>query len=310
MTLASIVIPSRGGAERLPRLLTALAAQDDSEWEAIVVIDGDIDGSEAVVAQYAHLPVRSIVFPENRGRVSALNAGFTSASGDVLIRCDDDMEPSPHYVREHKAAHHHQLCGAVGLPINISEATPYWGNYGSHVDATFRRDAYRAQQDRGWRYWGGNVSVRREVYETVGEYSTDYRAYGFEDVDYGYRIHQAGFPVRLVPALETRHHMAAVTTVIRSSRAFHSGAARRIFEDRHGKEVLGDPTVLEPTAWNRLVLGLGNKLDAPRTAMLARLVDQASRLFPAPIARKLIALTVESAALAGYRNAHQTSLEI
>lgn len=310
MTLASLVIPSRGGAERLPRLLTALAAQDDREWEAIVVIDGDIDDSEAVVAKYSHLPVRALVFPENRGRVAALNAGFSSPAGDVLIRCDDDMEPAPQYVREHKAAHAGAPCGAVGLPINISAPTSYWTKYGEHVDGSFRQDAYLAPQARTWRYWGGNVSVSREVYETVGEYSTDYRAYGFEDVDYGYRIHQAGFPVRLVPGLETRHHMAAVTTEIRSSRAFHSGAARRIFEERHGVDVLGDPTVLEPTPWNRLVRGVGHRLDASKTKRMSSFVDQAARLLPTPIARKLIALTVESAALAGYRNTHQTSLEI
>lgn len=310
MTLASIIIPSRGGAQRLPRLISALAAQNDPEWEAIVVVDGDIDGSETVLAKYSHLPVRALVFPENRGRVAALNAGFTEAEGDVLIRCDDDMEPSLHYVREHKAAHDQEPCGAVGLPLNISESTAYWQKYGSKVDEAFRRDAYQTPPDRTWRYWGGNVSVSRKVYDAVGEYSTDYRAYGFEDVDYGYRIHQAGFPVRLIPALETRHHMASVTTAIRSSRAFHSGAARRVFEDRHGVQVLGDPTVLEPSAWNRMVRGLGSKLDSPRTAALARLVDHAARLLPTPVSRKLIALTVESAALAGYRNAHQTSLEI
>ena len=79
MTLASIIIPSRGGAKRLPRLLSALAAQDDRDWEAIVVIDGDVDGSRQVVERYRHLPVRSTVFPENRGRVAALNAGFAAA---------------------------------------------------------------------------------------------------------------------------------------------------------------------------------------------------------------------------------------
>lgn len=310
MTLASIVIPSRGGAERLPRLLTALLAQDDSDWEAIVVIDGDIDGSEAVVAQYAHLPVRSIVFPENRGRVAALNAGFDSASGDVLIRCDDDMEPSPCYVSRHKAAHGAEPCGAVGLPINVSEPTAYWRAYGSHSDDSFRTQAYATRADAMWRYWGGNVSVSREVFEQVGPYSTDYRAYGFEDVDYGYRIHQAGFPVKLIEGLETRHHMAAVTTAIRSSRAFHSGAARRIFEQRHGVAVLGDPTRLEPSTWNRLVKALGQTLDAPRVRRLAGLVDLIARVAPKPLACKFIALTVEAAALAGYRNAHQTSLEI
>ena len=44
MTRGSVVIPSRGGAERLPRILAALVAQQGSDWEAVVVLDGDIDG--------------------------------------------------------------------------------------------------------------------------------------------------------------------------------------------------------------------------------------------------------------------------
>ena len=125
MTLASVIIPSRGGAQRLPTLLSALAAQDDHSWEAIVVIDGDVDDSASVVARYdRQLPVRCIVFPENRGRVAALNAGFEAARGDVLIRCDDDMEPRPDYVAQHRRAHRGDRCGAVGLPLNVCLPTP------------------------------------------------------------------------------------------------------------------------------------------------------------------------------------------
>ncbi|MBB1517128.1 glycosyltransferase [Tessaracoccus sp. MC1679] len=301
MTLASVIIPSRGGAQRLPTLLSALAAQDDPSWEAIVVIDGDIDNSASVVARYERqLPVRSIVFPENRGRVAALNAGLESAAGDVLIRCDDDMEPRPDYVAQHRRAHQGEPCGVVGLPLNVCLPTPYWRAYGEHVDAEFRRQAYASPPERTWRYWGGNVSVSRSVHEEVGPYSTDFRGYGYEDVDYGYRLHRAGVPVRLVRELETRHHMASVTTQIRARRGMDSGAARRIFSGRHGTDVLGDPWDLEAGAWNQAVKALARGLTPRRTATLARGVDRAAAVLPRPVSRKLIALVVESAALAGY----------
>ena len=83
---ASVIVPSRGGAERLPRLLDALSRQTYESWEAVIVLDGDIDGSASVVERYSHLPVQVLVFPENRGRVAALNAGFAAADGDVLYR--------------------------------------------------------------------------------------------------------------------------------------------------------------------------------------------------------------------------------
>ena len=70
---ASVIVPSRGGAERLPVLVGALAAQQDAPpFEVHVVLDGDVDGSAAVLerlaAKHPHLPLTWTVFEENRGR--------------------------------------------------------------------------------------------------------------------------------------------------------------------------------------------------------------------------------------------------
>ena len=93
MSLASIVVPSRGGAGRLPALFESLRRQTTQDVEMIVVLDEVIDDSESVVrAAGDELPIRPIVFPENRGRAAALNAGFLDSKGEVLIRADDDLE--------------------------------------------------------------------------------------------------------------------------------------------------------------------------------------------------------------------------
>ncbi|WP_341854304.1 glycosyltransferase [Brachybacterium sp. GPGPB12] len=166
----------------------------------------------------------SIVFPENRGRVAALNAGFEVARGDVLIRCDDDLLPAVDYVAAHVSAHQDGPGGVIGLYLNEYSTTPYAEVYGKDADQRFRRDAYNSASAVTWRYWAGNCSITREIWEAVGPYDSEYRLYGWEDVDYGYRIHAAGFEVHLAPELETPHRVAAVTTAVRSRRASHSGA--------------------------------------------------------------------------------------
>ncbi|WP_297746483.1 glycosyltransferase family 2 protein [uncultured Tessaracoccus sp.] len=308
MTLASIVIPSRGGAKRLPVLLSALAAQDDRDWEAIVVIDGDIDDSASVVARYAHLPVRSIVFPDNRGRVAALNAGFAEAGGDVLIRCDDDLVPAPDYVRQHKAAATAHG-SAIGLCLNELPDTPYARAYGAEADKLFQAAAYRTPSDSAWRYWGGNVSVTREIWQRVGLYDTDYRSYGWEDVDYGYRVFADGNPVTIVRELATPHRLAAVTTRLRVLRAFHSGAARRTFEGKHPEARLSPAEPSPSSMWNKLVLAIGKHSTRRGLALAARVVDVLARVLPRPISRKLIALLVEGAGVAGYRRPSDTTTD-
>lgn len=87
-------------------LFESLRGQTHQDFEALVVIDGDIDDSESLVRRTSReLPVHAIVFPENRGRAAALNAGFLAATGDVLIRSDDDLELEPDFLEHHLRLH-------------------------------------------------------------------------------------------------------------------------------------------------------------------------------------------------------------
>ncbi|GAB3578088.1 glycosyltransferase family 2 protein [Calidifontibacter terrae] len=298
---ASLVVPTRGGADRLPRLFAALAAQTFPEWEAIVVIDGDIDQSEAVVDRFTHLPIRCIVLPENRGRAAALNTGFEAATGDVVIRCDDDFEPSPGHIGAHVAAHEDGDGGVIGLPLNIAPDNAYMRAYGADADRRSRAAAYAADPAARWQFWGGNTSITRAVWAEVGPFNDRYRAYGWEDVDYGYRIHQAGFPIVMQPAAEVRHHMAAVTPALRAQRAFWSGQARNQFEQLHGIGSAGGQTTPD-TPWSRLTTSLAPRLSEARVSRGGRVLDRALPFLPAAIGRKAVALLVESAADAGYRS--------
>lgn len=298
MTQASVVVPSRGGALRLPRLLAALAAQTHSDMEIIVVVDGDIDGTEQMLAA-SPVPVRTIVFPENRGRSAALNAGFDAATGDVLIRCDDDLEPAMDWVGAHVSAHDGEPVGIIGLYRNVYPDGPYARAYGRKSDRLFSEQAYATPADRTWRYWAGNVSVTRETFDRIGPYSSEYRSYGWEDVDWGYRLHLASVPVTMLPQAEAVHYSPSVSTAVRSNRAFLSGAARRTFERLHGLDAAG--SLERPNgAWGAAVRGLARWSDEVRLQRVAATVDRLLPALPARAGEKLVALTVESAAIAGY----------
>ncbi|WP_138414157.1 glycosyltransferase family 2 protein [Sinomonas gamaensis] len=298
---ASVIVPTRGGVRRLPVLLAALAAQDSMDFEVLVVVDGDVDGSEEEVNRWRDLlDVRTIVFPENRGRSAALNAGAEAAAGGILIRSDDDLEPLPGFVSGHVTRHAEGPCGVVGLTTNVLPETPYARAYGRKADKRALAEALALPPERTWRLWAANVSVSASVHRELGGYDRRYRRYGWEDVDFGYRLHAAGIPVIVAPELIARHHGASTTTAVRALRALHSGAAREAFEDIHGREALGDRES-GGGLWNRMV-GAGSAIATERTlAAYGRAVDGLARLLPSGVAEKLIALGVESAGLAGIR---------
>lgn len=295
----SVIVPTRGGVGRLPGLLTALAAQElDESWEAIVVIDGDVDGSSVVVDRASvHHPVRRVTFDVNLGRSAALNAGFAESRGSVVVRCDDDLVPRPDYLARHLAAHADGEVGVVGLYRNVYPETTYARVYGRAWDQRFRREAYRIDSKDAWRYWAGNVSVTREMWARVGPYDTEFRAYGWEDVDWGFRLQQIGVPVVVDRALETEHRIAATTTATRMQRAFYSGAARRRFELKHG--ITSTPAA-PANAWERIVDALAKGLDENRSQRLGSMVDAGARVVPDRVAGKLVALSIDAAARAGH----------
>ncbi len=302
---ATVVVPSRAGALRLPSLLAALAAQTHPAVEVLVVLDGDIDDSEAVVRAWRErLDVRPVVLPENRGRSAALNAGFAEARGEVLLRCDDDLEPGPEHAARHVAHHGSDTpVGVIGLCPNVFPDTPYAAAYGRSRDVRFATAAYAMPPSSRWRLWGANVSVTRTTWERVGGYDERFRAYGWEDVDWGYRAHLAGIPILVDPGLAATHHGAAPTTLLRARRAFHSGAARRAFEAKHGTDALGSTDAAGGShgAWGLLVRGVAATSGARGVDALARAADATVGHLPPYVAEKAVSLVVESAAASGYR---------
>ncbi|MFX0537496.1 glycosyltransferase family 2 protein [Ornithinimicrobium sp. Y1847] len=298
MPTASLVVPSRGGRDRLPILLKALSQQSRDDWEAVIVLDGDVDGSADFLQTVNDDRVRVVEFRDNRGRSAALNAGHQAARGDVLIRCDDDLEPGLQFVERHVSRHQDQDCGVVGLYVNRYPDNRYAEVYGRPQDFLFRQQAYATVPEMRWRYWAGNVSVTRDQWERVGPYDLTFRAYGWEDVDWGYRLHTSGAQVVLDPSLETTHHVAATTTKVRALRAYAAGAAREKFLEKHGRVLPEAPT---SGWWNRASEFFARVSGERMVAATGSAVDRAAPFLPGALAGKATAFTVESAGRAGAR---------
>ncbi len=298
----SVVVPTFRGASRLPVLFEAMRVQDFSgSWELIVVVDGVVDNSVEVAHAATDLPVRVVVLEENQGRSAALNAGFESAEGSVFIRCDDDLAPSANYLSEQARAHEgSDPVGVVGLYRNVYGDTPYGRVYGCRYDAQVRAGAYSGALGDSWLMWAGNCSVTREVFARVGPYDESFTRYGWEDIDWGYRLVQIGVPIALEPALETIHHAANIDVATRVRRAHASGVARARFDAKHGTNYLGAATLgAKASTWSALVDGL-SRLTPSQFARMASRIDLTLTVLPEAHAYRMICLLVDAAARAGY----------
>lgn len=93
----SIIIPVYNVAPYLRECLDSVLAQTFTDWEAICVDDGSMDGSGAILDEYAAKDERFKVFhQENRGVSATRQRGLELARGEYIgwVDSDDIIEPS------------------------------------------------------------------------------------------------------------------------------------------------------------------------------------------------------------------------
>lgn len=301
----SVVVPTRGGATRLPVLLEALAAQDlDEPWEVVFVLDGDVDGSRATIEAYAdRLPLQVVQRTGGDGVAAALAAGYDVARGEIVLRCDDDLTPRPGFLAAHLARHRSRPAGApplgvISLTRDTFADTAYAIAYGRPANERLLAQAHARPADQRWMHWAACNSVPRAAYEAVGGFDAtmSYR----EDSELGLRLVRSGVEMVIDPALEVEHRGPATDTETRAARAFTSGASTVAFEQRHPDTRSAAPP--PAGAWGRAVrLASGRVGSREDAAALGRRVDRVLDRLPEAVRAKAIALAVESAAVAGRR---------
>lgn len=100
--LVSVIVPSYNCAEYIAETLVSLSAQNYSCWEAIVVDDGSVDGTEDVVRKISSSDSRvRYVFQPNSGVSSARNHGIRLAKGQYILFLDADDLITPNVLRAH-----------------------------------------------------------------------------------------------------------------------------------------------------------------------------------------------------------------
>jgi glycosyltransferase involved in cell wall biosynthesis len=232
----SVVIPSYNRCEMLRQTLDSLAAQrfPTAGFEVIVADDGSTDQTAAVAAGYASRLRLRYCHQEDQGyrAAAARNAGGRLATAPVLAFLDTGTLAGPDFVRGHLAAHGSGTAGAVlgycygYRPLDdmtwLTEALAALGpeqtvwrlggdprfadvRHGDFAAAGFDLSTLVAP----WIFcWSMNFSVGAEAFWRAGGFDEDYRTWGGEDTELGYRLHRdgAGFGVtRDAWAIELPH---------------------------------------------------------------------------------------------------------
>jgi glycosyltransferase involved in cell wall biosynthesis len=96
----SLIIPLYNEAESLPELVDSIKEVlngSNLSYEAVLIDDGSTDDSWKIIESLAGKDkfIKGIKLQRNYGKAAALHCGFKSASGDVVITMDADLQDRP-----------------------------------------------------------------------------------------------------------------------------------------------------------------------------------------------------------------------
>ena len=263
----SVVIPSYNRRDTLEMVLQGLERQTvpKTAFEVIVVLDGSEDDSAAMLAEWqssGRLPHLRWHWQPNSGQASARNTGVRLAQAPVVVFLDDDVVPEPELLAVHLGWHEQRgslaVLGDCLVAREELSSLCHLGAWAWWEDLFYQR-ALPGRQPTYHDFCTGNVSLRREDFNRVGGFDTDFRGYGREDYELGYRLLRAG--VRFIIDRSARawhHHQASVAGILRAAR-----------QEAHGDVLMGRKHP-ELRAGLRLM-----EMPAGRYGLLVRLAMQA-----------------------------------
>lgn len=250
----AVVLPSFHRLNRLPALVDSYLEQGSDE--VIVVLDGPHQGWQSALPDRPRLHV--IELPENRGLALARIAGLEAVASDVVLAVDDDVDPDHDLVERHRRFHASHGADAVlqgYMPIErtrhiSADQAPtrlYARDYEVQVGVWRRGDSSTILRS----LWGGNVSLRRELYERAERLKPSQRLEYNEDLDLGLRLLELGAHATFDESARGIHrHSRGLSAYLRECLA--RGGAVADLEERWGERPDQlNPTVTIPPGYNK-----------------------------------------------------------
>ncbi|HET7218046.1 MAG TPA: glycosyltransferase [Vicinamibacterales bacterium] len=229
--LVSVIVPCYNQGRFLSDAIESALRQTHAPAEVIVVDDGSIDETAAVVARY---PSVRYMRQQNNGAPSARNAGLRASGGEfvVFLDADDRLVPDA-LARGIEWLHEQPDCAFVTGHVTLiaHDGSPVATPAQSHADG----DQFVALLRSNYIWTPGAVLYRRKVLEDVGGF--DPAADASADFELNIRIARR-FPIGCHHhvVLEYRQHGANMSTDLGTMLRSALGV-RMALRDR----VLGDP---------------------------------------------------------------------
>ena len=228
----SIIVPVFNRPDEVDELLESLSNQTLRDFEVSIVEDGSIKTCKDVCDKYAGILSLYYYAKENSGPGQSRNYGAERAKGDYLIILDSDVVLPTGYLEAVDKELKQNPTEAFGGPDAAHPSfTPIQKAISYSMTSFFTTGGIRGGKAKLDKFYprSFNMGIRRDVYLQLGGFSK--MRFG-EDIDFSYRIVEAGHKPRLFPEAWVWHKRR---TDFRKffRQVYNSGIARINLEKRH-----------------------------------------------------------------------------
>ena len=230
----SIIVPVFNRPDEGDELLESLCSQTVKDFEVVIVEDGSKNPCKDVCDKYASILDLHYYYKENSGPGQSRNYGVERARGEYVIILDSDVVLPEGFMAavDSSISHQPSAIAAWGGPdashpsfTSVQKAISY------SMTSFFTTGGIRGGKAKLDKFYprSFNMGIRRDVYQQLGGFSK--MRFG-EDIDFSYRIVEAGYQPRLFADAWVWHKRR---TDFRKffRQVYNSGIARINLEKRH-----------------------------------------------------------------------------
>ena len=208
MPSVSVIIPTHNRRSILELSLEALNQQTipQSDIEVIVVLDGCTDGTLEWLKAYKPGYDLKVLEQKNQGPAVARNYGASHALGNILLFLDDDVIATSQLLQAHLKPHQEQSeLVVIGPYPSVPERADDFLTRKLRLwwDLRFEEMAEKGYRFRWSSLYGGNFSIRKDLFQRIGGFDTDFRVH--EDGELGMRLLKKGIELRFEPDALSYH---------------------------------------------------------------------------------------------------------
>lgn len=222
----SVIIPTFNRVRFvLPTIHCALKQSFPLDYE-VVVVDSGTDDTESLINQHFPEMVQYHRLPESRNRSRLRNNGANLAKGEYLLFIDSDILLDPNHLQVHWKLHEaagdqtiltmskrRALVEFGELPGSISFLEQHFGSIESFswirdfrepsLNSGLHLNEYRAP----WRFvYSHNMMINRSAFIASRGFDELFGDnWGYEDIELGFRLHQAGVSFFLLEEVPVYH---------------------------------------------------------------------------------------------------------